>query len=149
MKKLILFFGLFLLVAGASCQQQGGNAPGDPATVEVISVENFAQDIAAEGIQVVDVRTQEEVDAWIKRDPIELFRARLVQDYGLASDEELAALENKIDQLIELCNQLNRENQSLKADSARWQREREELINKNAMARDKVEAMLNRLRAME
>ncbi|HKK76669.1 MAG TPA: rhodanese-like domain-containing protein [Saprospiraceae bacterium] len=62
MKKLILFFGLFLLVAGASCQQQGGNAPGDPATVEVISVENFAQDIAAEGIQVVDVRTQEEVD---------------------------------------------------------------------------------------
>jgi len=65
------------------------------------------------------------------------------------ADNPLKALENKIDQLIELCNQLNRENQSLKADSARWQREREELINKNAMARDKVEAMLNRLRAME
>ena len=32
-------------------------------------------------------RTQAEVDTWIKRDPIVLFRARLVEEYGIGSDE--------------------------------------------------------------
>jgi len=45
-------------------------------------------------------RTQEEVDGWIKRDPIEMFRNRLVQDYGLATPDELAALERKIDAIV-------------------------------------------------
>ena len=35
-------------------------------------------------------RTQEEVDAWIKRDPIDMFRKRLVEDYGLATPDDLA-----------------------------------------------------------
>jgi 2-oxoisovalerate dehydrogenase E1 component len=45
-------------------------------------------------------RTQEEVDAWIKRDPIEMFRNRLVQEYGIASPQELEALERKIDAVV-------------------------------------------------
>ena len=54
-----------------------------------------------EGDPVVGTyRTQEEIDAWIKRDPIEMFRNRLVQDYGLATDEELGALERKIDGIV-------------------------------------------------
>lgn len=65
------------------------------------------------------------------------------------ADNPLKALESKIDQLIALCQELNHENQTLKADAARWKRERQDLIDKNELARGKVEAMLNRLRAME
>ncbi len=65
------------------------------------------------------------------------------------AENPLKALESKIDQLIDLCNQLNRENQALKSEAARWQHERQDLVDKNALARDKVEAVLNRLRAME
>ena len=45
-------------------------------------------------------RTQEEVDAWIKRDPIDMFRKRLVQEYELVEPEELAALERRIDAIV-------------------------------------------------
>ncbi len=65
------------------------------------------------------------------------------------ADKQLKALELKIDQLIELCNALNRENQALKAENANWQQERQDLIDKNELARSKVEAMINRLRTME
>lgn len=65
------------------------------------------------------------------------------------ADKQLQALEQKIDQLIELCNELNRENHLLKAENAGWQQERQDLIDKNEMARSKVEAMINRLRTME
>jgi 2-oxoisovalerate dehydrogenase E1 component len=54
-----------------------------------------------EGDPVVGTyRTQEEVDAWIKRDPIEMFRTRLIQEYGLVEAHELAALEAKIDGIV-------------------------------------------------
>jgi cell division protein ZapB len=65
------------------------------------------------------------------------------------AENPLKALEQKIDELIDLCNDLNRENQSLKADNASWQRERQDLISKNELARSKVEAMITRLRGME
>lgn len=58
-------------------------------------------------------------------------------------------LEKKIDELISLCRELNRENQSLKADNSGWHQERQDLIEKNELARTKVEAMIQRLRAME
>ena len=65
------------------------------------------------------------------------------------ADPHLQVLEQKIDELIALCQQLNRENQSLKADSAGWLRERQDLMEKNELARTRVEAMINRLRTME
>ncbi|TGD73075.1 TIGR02449 family protein [Mangrovimicrobium sediminis] len=65
------------------------------------------------------------------------------------ADKQLKALEQKIDELIKLCQQLNRENQMLKRQTANWQQERQELIDKNEMARSKVEAMITRLRTME
>ncbi|GAB5453148.1 MAG: hypothetical protein Hals2KO_34760 [Halioglobus sp.] len=65
------------------------------------------------------------------------------------AENQLKALEKKIDELISLCQDLDRENQSLKDDLSGWQRERKELMDKNELARDKVEAMINRLRAME
>ncbi len=65
------------------------------------------------------------------------------------ADNPLKALESKVDQLIALCNDLNQENQTLKAEAARWEAERQDLIDKNELARGKVEAMIDRLRAME
>lgn len=65
------------------------------------------------------------------------------------AENPLKALEKKIDELIALCQDLDRENQSLKDTQAGWRRERKELIDKNELARNKVEAMIDRLRALE
>jgi cell division protein ZapB len=65
------------------------------------------------------------------------------------AENPLKALEQKIDELITLCNDLNRENQMLKSDSAGWHQERQGLMDKNELARSKVEAMIDRLRTME
>lgn len=69
--------------------------------------------------------------------------------YNSMADTQLQLLEQKIDELIGLCRQLNRENQALKADSTSWQLERQDLIDKNELARNRVEAMINRLRTTE
>ena len=69
--------------------------------------------------------------------------------YTPMADNQLQVLEQKIDELIALCDQLNREIRALKADSAGWQRERQDLMDKNELARTRVEAMINRLRTME
>lgn len=64
-------------------------------------------------------------------------------------DSQLKMLESKIDELIALCSDLNRENQSLKSDSENWHSERKSLVTNNELARAKLEAMLARLKAME
>ena len=65
------------------------------------------------------------------------------------AEDQLKALEQKIDELITQCGQLNSENQALKAESANWHLERQDLIDKNELARSKVAAMIDRLRTME
>jgi cell division protein ZapB len=65
------------------------------------------------------------------------------------AENQLKDLEKKIDELVSLCRELNRENQTLKADSVGWRDERQDLIDKNELARSKVEAMIDRLRTME
>jgi cell division protein ZapB len=65
------------------------------------------------------------------------------------ADTQLKILEGKIDELIALCGELNRENQALKADGASWHSERQSLVDKNELARAKLESMLERLKAME
>ena len=65
------------------------------------------------------------------------------------ADNSLKDLENKINELISLCKELNRENRALKAEIAGWRDERRDLMDKNELARSKVEAMIDRLRAME
>lgn len=54
--------------------------------------------------------------------------------------------EEKLDRLIELCQQLKRENQTLREREAGLVGERSQLIEKNEMARQKIETMINRLR---
>jgi cell division protein ZapB len=65
------------------------------------------------------------------------------------AENQLKVLEQKIDELITLCRDLNRENQRLKADHASWQQERKALMDKNQLAMNKVKAMIDRLRTME
>ena len=54
--------------------------------------------------------------------------------------------EEKLDQLIELCKQLKQENQALREREAGLVGERGQLIEKNEMARQKIETMISRLR---
>ncbi len=64
-------------------------------------------------------------------------------------ESQFNALEQKIDDLISLCSELNQENVGLKADATALQSEKQELASRNLSARSKLEAMLNRLKAME
>jgi len=54
--------------------------------------------------------------------------------------------EDKLDRLIGLCQQLKQENQALREREAGLVGERSQLIEKNEMARQKIETMINRLR---
>jgi cell division protein ZapB len=64
-------------------------------------------------------------------------------------DTPIRALEQKIDDLIRLCTELNRENVSLKAEARNLTAERETLVERNELAKDKVEAILSRLKTAE
>ncbi|OQX38505.1 TIGR02449 family protein [Kistimonas asteriae] len=63
--------------------------------------------------------------------------------------KELSMLSRKVDELIVLCNHLRQENRILRAGEHAWKQERAQLIERNEMARTKVEAMIGRLRALE
>ncbi len=65
------------------------------------------------------------------------------------SDDLLLALETKLDKLILLCNRLQQENAELKSRESEWQRERVRLIEKNELARSRVEAMITHLRNLD
>jgi cell division protein ZapB len=57
-------------------------------------------------------------------------------------------LEQKLDSLIELCQQLKRENQVLRERESVLSGERGKLMEQNEMARQKIETMINRLRTL-
>lgn len=65
------------------------------------------------------------------------------------SAEQFRALEHQIDQLIYRCQQLEQENKSLRQQEQQWKRERAKLVEKNELARTRVEAMIHRLKALE
>ncbi len=65
------------------------------------------------------------------------------------SDDLLLALETKLDKLILLCNRLQQENAELKTRESEWQRERVRLVEKNDLARSRVEAMITHLRNLD
>jgi cell division protein ZapB len=65
------------------------------------------------------------------------------------ADTEWTALESKVDELIELCSVLTRENRALRAQQQNWTTERAKLIEKNELAKARVESMITRLKALE
>ncbi|MBD3646616.1 MAG: TIGR02449 family protein [Pseudomonadales bacterium] len=62
---------------------------------------------------------------------------------------EIKDLEAKIDELIQLCDELERKQAMMEADRETWLQERTRLLEKNEMAKSKVEAMILRLKALE
>lgn len=65
------------------------------------------------------------------------------------TNPQLKALSVKINDLIKLCDRLDKENRSLKADAAGWVDERDSLVEKTEIARNKVESMISRLKMLE
>lgn len=64
-------------------------------------------------------------------------------------DEELVALEHRVQSLGELAARLTLENRSLREQLDTLVEERARLLEKNETARGKVEQMIVRLKAME
>lgn len=65
------------------------------------------------------------------------------------SDELINTLEAKLDELLRQCQRLQLENSELKQRESDWQRERVRLVEKNELARTRVEAMITRLKNLE
>lgn len=66
-----------------------------------------------------------------------------------AVDQDLKRLEYRIEELIRSVERLKEENRSLRAQQETMTAERAQLIERNELARTRVEAMINRLKAME
>lgn len=60
--------------------------------------------------------------------------------------DDLHTLEQKIDRLINICARLQKENLSLREREASLLRERSRLLEKNELARSRVEHMIVRLK---
>lgn len=63
--------------------------------------------------------------------------------------DDLKQLESRIDQLIEACQRLQSENHSLKSEHGNLQAERSRLLEKTRVARERIESMISRLKALE
>ncbi|MCP9337454.1 TIGR02449 family protein [Stutzerimonas xanthomarina] len=64
-------------------------------------------------------------------------------------DADLQLLTVKLEQLIQRTEQLKAQNRLLRQSEQAWREERAHLIEKNEMARVKVESMISRLKALE
>lgn len=63
--------------------------------------------------------------------------------------DEMDVLERRVSELISLTEQLSRENKALRTQQENWSVERAKLIEKNELAKSRVESMIGRLRALE
>ncbi|MEQ1557979.1 MAG: TIGR02449 family protein [Methyloglobulus sp.] len=61
---------------------------------------------------------------------------------------DIRELEKKLDQLIEQYNSVKHENESLKSKQHDWLKEKAALVEKTTLARNRVEAMISRLKTM-
>ena len=58
-------------------------------------------------------------------------------------------LEDKVDELIQLCDDMKKENRLLRDDKKHWENERKVLVEKNQLARSRLEKVLHRLKTLE
>lgn len=61
----------------------------------------------------------------------------------------ISRFSNKVDQLIAYCEKLESDNSDLRAAHEQLHGERSTLLQKNDLAKNKIEAMIGRLRALE
>lgn len=65
------------------------------------------------------------------------------------ADLQLGEIKARIDELMNVLDKLKDENRSLRQQQSQLMTERAGLIEKNDMARSRVEAMINRLKSLE
>ncbi len=65
------------------------------------------------------------------------------------TEDDLRQLEQRIDELIDTVGTLKHENTSLRQQKDKLVGERSQLIEKTELARNRVEAMISRLRSLE
>jgi cell division protein ZapB len=65
------------------------------------------------------------------------------------TDTTFKTLEDKVDSLIQLCAEMKSENQNLREQQHSLQTERTNLLNKNQMAKARLEKVLVRLKSMQ
>jgi cell division protein ZapB len=70
-------------------------------------------------------------------------------DLLAASDLDLRSLEARVNELIRTCQTLKSENSSLRSRQDQLVAERAALIEKTELARNRVEAMIQRLKSLE
>lgn len=107
----------------------------DELTVDIPIIMLTAKGEEDNKIQGLEVGADDYITPIPKREPME--------------DADLQLLTAKFDQLLQKLEQLKAENRLLRANEKSWREERAHLIEKNEMARHKVEAMILRLKALE
>lgn len=81
--------------------------------------------------------------------PSRFYIAPMADDTTAKFEHELKRLEKRVDALVQVCDQLQDENRSLKQRQDSLTSERATLLQKNEQVRARVEAMIGRLKAME
>jgi cell division protein ZapB len=66
-----------------------------------------------------------------------------------AEGDDLRKLESRVDELIHACQRLRQENDSLKTDRNSLSEKHARLSEKTRVARERIEAMIGRLKALE
>jgi cell division protein ZapB len=79
----------------------------------------------------------------------QIYIAPMAEDANVQFEHELKRLEKRVDALVQVCDQLQDENRSLKQRQDTLTAERATLLQKNEQVRARVEAMVGRLKAME
>jgi len=62
---------------------------------------------------------------------------------------DIKDLETRIDELITLCEELEHKQSILESDKESWTLERARLLEKNEIAKSKIEAMIVRLKSLD
>ena len=86
------------------------------------------------------------LNGWLTGDPATPIVPGMEANDTLAQLQQLSA---RIEKLLELTRRLADENRSLRQGQEQLANERAQLLNKNELARTRVEAMIQRLKSLE
>jgi len=83
--------------------------------------------------------------------PAPIYSVRIMSqtDNSSIQEQDLRALEVRVEELIRACAHLKDENKTLRAQAEMLSSERDRLVETNATARTRVEAMVNKLKSLE
>lgn len=88
----------------------------------------------------------------VDRPRASLYIQHMTKDVGQVTDsanEQITQLEHRLDALLRVVERLRQENEMLRHTQEALNTERASLLEKNETARTRIEAMINRLKAME